>query len=432
MKKLICAALLVASATATFAQDGVVKKARAKMEQAQDLVAQPERKPADEQKLQELISSTLEMIEPTLTSPETKRQLASAWDVKANLKLFLVNGYVSKLQAGEQIEVQPFHDIVLEAVDAMEQCYKVELENGTIAKRQKDSDVVCYSVRNKAFALNCRQYLAFCGQQFYGEEKYAEAEACFVRWMDYSKLYTIVAEETAVENDPNAPQMAFFTCLCAYNAKDFATISNYIALAKQYEEQKSQANQLYIAALIEQGDTAAWLEAGRQVVLEDADNNEGIAQNILAYYFSKNQIDEAKAFTNSILEADPASRLGNYAMGTILMNDRKFEQAIPYFDKAIEADPTFSDAIYNAGVCYCDWGFDINEQLAGKKMTQAQFDAAVAPVKDCYAKAEAYFLKIRELEPDNVRKWASRLRSVYNVLGKKAQEAEMDALLGDE
>ena len=432
MKRLICAALLLTATVASFAQDGVVKKARVKMEQAQDLVATPDRKPADEQKLQDLITSTLEMIEPTLTSPDTKKQLASAWDVKANLKLFQINAFVTQLQADQQIDVQAFHDLIIDAVSAMEECYKVEFEKGVIARRQKDSEVECYSVRNKAFALNCRQYLAYCGQQFFSEQEFSKAEDCFITWMDYSKRYTIVAQETSLEGDPNVPQMAFFTCLCAYNAKDFATISQYIDLAKQYEEQKSQAVQLQLAALIEQGDTVAWLETGKQAVMDDPDSNEGTAQNILAYYFSNNKTDEARAFTNQIIESDPTSRIGNYAMGTILMNDRKFEEAITYFDKAIEADPEFSDAIYNAGVCYCDWGYDINEQLSGKKMTQAQYDAAVAPVKDCYAKAEPYFLKIRELEPENTRKWASRLRTVYSVLDKKAEYAEMDALLGDE
>ena len=432
MKRIICAVMLLVVASATFAQDNVVKKARVKMEEAQDLAAQQDRKPADEQKLQQLISSTLEMIEPTLTSPETKKQLANAWDVKAKLLMFKVNGYISQLQAGETIDAVAFRDLVLDGLHAMEECYKLELASGVIAKHQKDSEVTCYSVKNKLFALNCRQFLAYCGQQFFGDQKYADAEDAFVRWMSYPETYTIVAQETALEGDAQVPQMAFFTCLCAYNAKDYATIAKYIELARQYDEQKAQAHQLFLASLIEQGDTARWLDEGKKVVLTDPDNGEGTAQNILAYYFSNNRTDEATAFTNSILEADPASRIGNYAMGTILMNDRKFEKAIPFFDKAIEADPEFSDAIYNAGVCYCDWGYDINEALSGKKMTQAQYDAAVAPVKECYRKAEPYFLKVRELEPDNVRKWASRLRTVYSVLDKKAEYKEMDTLLGDE
>ena len=124
MKKLFCAALLLTASVASFAQDGV------------------DRKPADDQKLEELITSTLEMIEPTLTSPDTKKQLANAWDVKANLKLFQINGYVTQLQAGQQIDVQVFHDIIIDAVSAMEECYKVELNNGTIAEWLRELEKV--------------------------------------------------------------------------------------------------------------------------------------------------------------------------------------------------------------------------------------------------------------------------------------------------
>ena len=49
--------------------------------------------------------------------------------------------------------------------------------------------------------------------------------------------------------------------------------------------------------------------------------------------------------------------------------------------------------------------------------------------KDEYAKAEPFFLRVRELEPDNPHKWASRLSTVYYILEDKAKQAEMDKLL---
>ena len=67
--------------------------------------------------------------------------------------------------------------------------------------------------------------------------------------------------------------------------------------------------------------------------------------------------------------------------------------------------------------------------LSGKKMTDAQFKEAVKPVKAAYAKAEPYFLKVKELEPDNPHKWAGRLSTVYYIIGNKAKQAEMDKLL---
>ncbi|MBQ9285695.1 MAG: hypothetical protein IJ209_05370, partial [Bacteroidaceae bacterium] len=184
-------------------------------------------------------------------------------------------------------------------------------------------------------------------------------------------------------------------------------------------------------SLIEKGDTAAWLKESKNVVMEDPSANDGIAQNILAYYFNRGEFATAQSFADELLESDPDSRLGNYAKGLVYMNDHKYKEAIPFFTKATETDPTFSDAFYNAGVCWSNYGYDLNEALSGKKMTQAQFNAAVQPVKDAYKAAEPFFLKVQELEPENTHKWGTRLRTVYYILGNKAKETEMAKILGD-
>ena len=184
-----------------------------------------------------------------------------------------------------------------------------------------------------------------------------------------------------------------------------------------------------MADLIEQGDTVTWLKVGREIVTSDPASSDAIIQNIMAYYLNRGMNADALAFADDILAVDASSKLGNYAKGIVLMNTKKYEDAVTSFDKAIEADPEFSDAYFNAGVCWSNHGYDINESLSGKKMTDAQFKEAVKPVKAAYEKAEPYFLKVKELEPDNSDKWASRLSTVYYILGDKAKQAEMDKLL---
>ena len=280
--------------------------------------------------------------------------------------------------------------------------------------------------------LQFRPYVAYCGQMFFQNQQHAKAVEAFKRWMNYPQTYTILGPDAAtLAADESTPQIAYYTCLAAYFAKDNATLNEYIGKAREYTEEKDQVNQLYLTSLIEQGDTVAWLKAGKEVVLADPAGNDGVAQNILAYYFNKGDFASAQALADEVLAADANSRLGNYAKGLVFMNDHKYKEAIPFFTKATETDPTFSDAYYNAGVCWSNYGYDINESLSGKKMTQAQFNAAVQPVKDAYKAAEPFFLKVKELEPDNTHKWATRLRTVYYILGNKAKEAEMAKLVGD-
>ena len=430
MKKLFCAIALLTATLSVSAQDGVVRRAREKFTQAQDLAATKDRTEKEEAKMNELIATTLEMIEPTLTSPETKKQKANAWDIKANLELFKINPIIDKLQSDQAVDTAEFTRLVVAALDAIENCYKEELASGIFEKYKKDNTVNVYSMKNKLYALNCRQYLAFCGQMFFTNKQYPKAVEAFQRYMNFSETYTIVADESKLDpEDENTAKMAYFTCLASYFAKDYKTLGVFMPLAKKYTADIDQVNQLEMTAYIEQGDTIGWLNAGQRIVLENPQANDGVAQNILAYYFSKPDPKGAAEFTEALLEADPMSKIGNYAKGLTLMNDKKYAEAIPFFDKAIDADPEFSDAYYNAGVCFSNIGYDINESLNGKKMTPAQQKEEIQKVKDEYAKAEPYFLKVKELEPENTHKWASRLSTVYYILEDKAKQAEMDKLL---
>jgi tetratricopeptide (TPR) repeat protein len=267
---------------------------------------------------------------------------------------------------------------------------------------------------------------------FFQNGQHKKALDAFRRWINYPKTYSILEDNAAaLAADEQTAQIGYFACLAAYFAKDYSALMEFMPLAKTYDKEKDQVNQLLLTSYIEQGDTLSWLKAGHEIVMADPSANEAIAQNLLAYYFNKNDSKGALAFTEEFLSADPDSKIGNYAKGLVLMNDRKYQDAITYFQKAIDADPEFSDAYYNAGVCFSNIGYDMNDALTGKKMTAAQQKVEIDKVKDEYAKAEPFFLKVKELEPTNTHKWASRLSTVYYILGDKAKQKEMEDLLGE-
>ncbi|MBR1681985.1 MAG: tetratricopeptide repeat protein [Bacteroidaceae bacterium] len=424
MKKIMFAIALLAVVGNATAQDKVVRKARDLKEEIQNLVANRERSEKETAQMQQKLQQCFEMIEPTFTSPETKKELANAWDIKAQLHKFQFSPLLDNVIAKQPTDTTALAEGIYATLDAMEECYKAVQVLGL--KGEKDP----YTVPNKADVIRFRQFIAFCGQMFFQNGQYEKAVDAFSRWMRYPQTYTILgADAQALADDEQTPQIAYYTCLVAYFAKDYKTANEFFPQARQYNEEKAQVNQLYMANLLEQGDTAAWLKAGREIVLEDPDANEGVMQNIMAHYLNRAMNEEATSFVDEILAIDESNKFGNYAKGLLLMNAKKYEEAIPFYDKAIETDPEFSDAYYNAGVCWSNHGYDLNEALTGKKMTQAQFNEAVKPVKEAYAKAEPYFLKVQELEPENPHKWASRLSTVYYILENKVKQAEMDKLL---
>ena len=114
----------------------------------------------------------------------------------------------------------------------------------------------------------------------------------------------------------------------------------------------------------------------------------------------------------------------------VFFGQKKYEEALPFFVKALEIDPEYTDAYYNAGVCCCNVGSGINDKISTMKFkTQADYDKEINKVKDWYRKAEPYFLKMRELVPDEPNRWAYNLKQIYYVTGDKEKEAEMDIYL---
>jgi tetratricopeptide (TPR) repeat protein len=422
MKKIICAIALLTVTVSMSAQDKIVRKARVNIEEIQNLMADKERKPKDTEKMLAMMEETMNMITPTLTSPETKKELANAWDIKAKLHMFIFSPLLDNVINHEPTDTVKLAENIYASLDAKQQAYLAE----------KDAKEPKFKIANQMDVIKFRPYVAYCGQMFFQNGQHKKAVEAFRRWLDYPKTYTILENNaTALAEDEQTAQIGYFTCLAAYFAKDYKALEEFMPLAKTYEKEKDQVNQLMLTAYIEQGDTASWLKAGRDIVVEDPAGNEAVAQNLLAYYFNKNDSKGALAFTEDLLNADPNSKIGNYAKGLVFMNDRKYQDAITFFQKAIDADPEFSDAYYNAGVCYSNIGYDMNDALTGKKMTAAQQKVEIDKVKDEYAKAEPFFLKVKELEPTNTHKWATRLSTVYYILGDKAKQKEMEDLIGE-
>ena len=425
MKKIIFAFALLAFAGTASAQDKVIRKVRELKNEVQDLMANPERKEKETMIMNQKMAQCLEMIEPTFTSPDTKKELANAWDIKAQLHKFMFSPLLDNVIAKQPTDTMQLATNIYAALDALEECYKATQALGL--KGEKDP----YTMPNKLDVIRFRPYVAYCGQMFFQNQQFDQAKDAFKRWMSYPTTFTILGSDAeAMAQDEQTPQIAYFTCLASYFAKDYATLMEFMPQARNYEQEKDQVNQLFLTAIIEQGDTATWLKEAEKIVLDDPESNDGIAQNVLAYYFTKNDFTTADSFVDKLIAADANSKLGNYAKGLVFMNNKKYLDAITYFDKAIEADPEYSDAYYNAGVCYSNHGYDINESLSGKKMTIQQQKDALKPVREAYKKAEPYFLKVKDLEPDNPHKWASRLATVYYILEDKVKEKEYEKLAG--
>lgn len=398
MKKILCSIALVLAASTAFGQDKLIRKAQSLIE---------------ENKLDEAQTVLTE----ALTSGKTKK-MALAWDVQGDIYQRVFAAELNKAAASQPLDTMKFAKNLYACIDAYEKCNEL------------DEDKEFYQ-KNKGNAMKFRTFYMYCGQFFFNNKQYGDSFTAYDKWLSYPQTVKLVENEPKVLKDSvfDENQIAYYACLAAYNDKNYQNVEKYINQALKYDKELETVRQLRLTTYLEQGDTANWVKSSKEFALSGV-KAEIVAQNLLAYYLDKKDEASALAFADELLAKDPNSKIGNYSKGVVLFGQNKYSEAVTYFVKTSEIDPTFSDAFYNAGVCYCNEGYALNEKISNnKKLTAAQNNEEIKKVKAYYEKALPFFLKVKELEPDNVNRWASRLSTVYYIMGDKAKQKEMDSLL---
>ena len=135
-------------------------------------------------------------------------------------------------------------------------------------------------------------------------------------------------------------------------------------------------------------------------------NTDNITNLIDVYEHTKNA-DKALALTQSAVEKDPNNKVFRYAYGVFLLKQDKFPEAIEQFKKAAEIDPRYSDAIYNLGVSYLNWGVNMKAE-SDKKADAERLQNKGKEIKEDlsykekFKEALPYLEKAQEMRPDDL------------------------------
>ena len=126
----------------------------------------------------------------------------------------------------------------------------------------------------------------------------------------------------------------------------------------------------------------------------------------------------------------PENKMAWALNGELLMGERKWDDAVEAYKKAIELDNDFVQCVFNAGVCLNSKAIDLKDQLADKKtggLTKENADKVKAVLGD----ARSFLERAKELDPDREKvNWAYPLYQIYYSLGDKAKSDEMEKLVG--
>ena len=399
-------ALMATAATTAFAQDFIVKEARKQLGKGE-------------------IEAALQMLTPALNSPATEDK-AEAWALKADIEFGKFTAIQNEnMQNVMQQKKVPYDTLAMnnacfEAMKAAIKCDEYDRqpnEKGKVAIkfRQKNQD------RTKVIRLSLLQ----AGIDLANNEKNKEAFDNFDIYLQSAKSAFFEGVDGVSKNDPNLGVAAFYGGRAAYNLEKFDKAIEYFKIgvadtAKQIHDLSfdfllyTMRNSQKTAA-----DSAKFLTDMADLYKEYPDA-EQIYSSLSDAYIAKGMNAEVIKLADERMAKYPDSSLPHVYKAFLLMQDKKYDDAIAEFAKVKEdKSPVYLNSIFNSAVCKYNKASEFNEansDIRTGRLKPADHDKFMNMLKD----AQGDFEKAKELDPDQKTvKWQYLLHNVYTLTGQE-------------
>lgn len=395
MKKILLSTALVLAVSSGFAQEKLVNKAfsEAKAETPNFSVAQSE-------------------IKEALASPETKDN-AKTWFVAGFIENKLFESERNKQLLGKQPDENQMYNALLE-------CYKYYVKAAELDQMPNEKGKVKpkYLKDIKNTLKNDQSYFFYGGGYYYNEKNYQKAYDLFEAYVEIPKLSFFTPEEFAVDTNMNMVQ--FYAAVAA------SLIPNPQLAIKNYEGLKGKGyneNEVYQYLALEYqnlGDTAKYektLEEGAKVFPSDP----YYVQTLINLYIGRGEYPKALSYLDDAIAQEPNNAQFYDVKGRLLENEKKTDEALALYEKAVQINPQYAEAYANIGRVYYNRAIEENDKADTKNYKEI-FKTIVKPL---FEKALPYYEKAHELKPEE-KEYMVALRGIYYKLdmGDKYDQIE--------
>lgn len=403
MKRLLLTVALCVAASASFAQMNNVKTAQR--------IAKGEKPDFGEART--LIKSALE-------NPESKDN-AQTWYVAGLIENQQFDAERMKQMLGQQPNEPVMYDALGSILPYFLKAYDLDQqpnEKGKI-KPKYSKDIKSILGANHIYYIN--------GGAYYFEQKdYKKAYDFFNQYLEISDLDMFKGEQVAAR-DSNYQQIKYYAGVAASLNGDSKTAVKQFEDLRQYDYKANEVLQTLAEEYRQMNDTVSFERILKEGVEKFPKENYYLLSLINIYIYA-NKNDEAIAFLDKAIAQEPSAQLYDVkgkVYETNLKDDAKAEEC---FNKALEIDPNYTEAISNLGRLFYNQG--VNQLNDANSLTDAaEYQAAKEKAIALFKKALPYFEKVHKMKPED-REAMTGLRGIYYNLNMgpefEAIEAEMN------
>lgn len=400
MKKVLFTAALFFTACAVSAQESVVKEAKSA-------------------KSDPVKAATI--LEPALVDPSTAND-PETWKLAGDLQKSIYDDENMKLYLpGGQADTTKLYNSLAKMFEYYMKCDEVEqakVKSGELKKPKLRKKLA------KSLAT-VRPQLTNAGSDAFNKGNYADALKYFGLFVE-TPQNPMFEEVTEVKNDTLVPLIANYAVMAANSLNDNNAVIKYAPLGKNHKEE-GWRSLMCLADAYSKGETpdsTKWMETIKEGAEKFPTQNYFIG-NLMDYYIQKGKIDEALTQINELLAKDPSSTYFTYVKAVLLYEKKDYDGTIAACNDIIAKNGDLvAEANAKIGDCYFFPGQVVEEENSKIPMDDPKYAEGEAKVKELFAKAQPYYEKAKELQPDNKQLWGQYLLRIYWKLNK----AEYDAL----
>jgi tetratricopeptide (TPR) repeat protein len=132
---------------------------------------------------------------------------------------------------------------------------------------------------------------------------------------------------------------------------------------------------------------------------------------LLQAYVGADCISEATKTFKLAVENDPGNKTNHYILGVLYRAIQDYTDAIAEFKEAINIDPEYSDAIYDIGATYYNWGVKMKNDAQDQGSESTDY-------RKKFQEALPWMEKASQIKEDDSKIW-NTLGTIYTVLGQK-------------
>jgi tetratricopeptide (TPR) repeat protein len=174
--------------------------------------------------------------------------------------------------------------------------------------------------------------------------------------------------------------------------------------------------------LVNQGKTEEAIVALQEARLANP-KDVNLILNEAQLYIKLDRMDKFGALMQEAVKLDPTNPTLFFNLGVVNANEGKVEEAIEYYNKAIELKPDYGDAYMNLAVAMLREEKGIIEEMNKNLSDFKKYDALQAKQKELYKTALPFLLKA-----DSIERSEGTVRTLLNMYDTLEMTKEADVL----